>query len=735
MRGCLDVVYSRVFRVALFLGTSGALAAQTPAKVDFARDVQPILRDHCYECHGASQQMRGLRLDRRRDAMPNRVGANRPRIVPGDSAKSPLYLRVSGSQSGAQMPPAGSLRPEQIAIVRTWIDQGAEWPDAVSGDKSGARPDPAVVTMMTALRDGKRAEFERRLRSAPAALNAKGPDGWTPLMYAALYGDPQAVRLLLDRGANPDAQNEDGGSALMYAVDDPGKTQLLLERGANPNLRSGEGRTALLIAAAAGIDSTVKLLLDKGADVNVPLADGRGVLALAAGAGNPGLLKLLLDRGASKASLPIGTAIGRRCSACVDLLLELAKPADLTAALPAAVGVGDLPLVQKLLDRDARANPNLLAFAALSPAAFPPELTKTLIARGADRNIKSPSGLTVLELARRQGKLSLVKELSEAGVTDDGPAPALLRPKPAASVRAAIERSIPALQRADVAFLDKAGCVSCHNNSLTAMTVAAARTARLAFDERIAKDQLRRIAAFLQENRERALELVGLPGDIDTVSYILLGMAAERYPGDALTDAWARFLKLRQSPDGAWRILTNRPPLESSDFQVTASSIRSLRSFGPAARRAEYDQAVARAVRWLEQAQPNSHEDRAYKLLGLIWGAGSRTAIKETAQQLLASQKPDGGWAQLETLPSDAYATGQALVALRDSGHPMGHPAIKRGIRYLLESQMEDGSWYVRTRTIPIQPYFDSAYPHGPDQFISAAAANWATMALISAVR
>jgi hypothetical protein len=49
-------------------------AAQTPAKVDFEREIQPLFREHCVECHGPSQQMRGLRLDRRRDALPNRVG-------------------------------------------------------------------------------------------------------------------------------------------------------------------------------------------------------------------------------------------------------------------------------------------------------------------------------------------------------------------------------------------------------------------------------------------------------------------------------------------------------------------------------------------------------------------------------------------------------------------------------------------------------------------------------------
>src|SRR5258708_11530540 len=100
---------------AFLLG--GLLPAQVPAKVDFARDVQPILRNHCIECHGPSQQMRGLRLDRRRDALPNRVGANGVRIVPHNSAASPLYRRVSGTQSGGQMPPSGPLPQDQIAII------------------------------------------------------------------------------------------------------------------------------------------------------------------------------------------------------------------------------------------------------------------------------------------------------------------------------------------------------------------------------------------------------------------------------------------------------------------------------------------------------------------------------------------------------------------------------------------------------------------------------------------
>jgi hypothetical protein len=101
---------------------------------------------------------------------------------------------------------------------------------------------------------------------------------------------------------------------------------------------------------------------------------------------------------------------------------------------------------------------------------------------------------------------------------------------------------------------------------------------------------------------------------------------------------------------------------------------------------------------------------------------------------LLGEQRADGGWGQLSSLASDAYATGQALVALNESGNvAVTDSAYKRGVEYLLSTQLEDGSWCVRSRAIPFQPYFESGFPHGPDQWISAAATNWATMALITA--
>ena len=63
--------------------------------------------------------------------------------------------------------------------------------------------------------------------------------------------------------------------------------------------------------------------------------------------------------------------------------------------------------------------------------------------------------------------------------------------------------------------------------------------------------------------RDRALQGIGIPGDAGTVAYMLLGLAAEKYPADATTDAMARFLKLQQTPGGFWLPLAHRPPIEA----------------------------------------------------------------------------------------------------------------------------------------------------------------------------
>jgi ankyrin repeat protein len=630
------------------------------------------------------------------------------------------------------------LKPEQADLIKAWIDQGADWPEELAGERSSSAADLLVGRMLNVLRNGDRHEFNRMLREKPEVVNRKGQGGSTPIMYAAMYGDAEAVRRLLERGADPNTPNEGGATALMYAVSDLEKTRILLEHRADPNARSGEGRTPLLIAAGrTGSTPSVKMLLDRGANPSVQGSDGRTALAIATGAGDETALELLLDRGAEKKPLPLALALQVGCSHCFEILLKFADHNDLNTALITAARLGDSHMIRTLLTRGADVGPNLLPAIALSLEPLPVDMIQGLIDRGADINAKTAAGGTVLDLAKSQGHTALVDVLTKAGAKEEriSDQPILIA-KPASSARAALDRSIPLLQRTDVAFIEKAGCVSCHNNSLTAMTMAAARNSRIHLDENIARAQLKATAFYLDANRERALQGVGVPGGSDTAGYILLGMAAEKYPRDAITDIWAEHLKNYQLPDGRWRCLSLRPPLEASDFQTTATALRAIQVYGPQSKRAKNEKAVRLGARWLEGARPKSNEDRVFQLLGLHWAGGNREVIQKLARELLALQRSDGGWAQLPAIQSDAYASGQALVALRESRSlAVASSAYQRGLQFLLNSQLEDGSWHVRTRTLPIQPHFDSDFPHGRDQFISAAATNWAAMALAAVVR
>jgi ankyrin repeat protein len=727
---------------AILTAATVDLGAQTQAAqpVDFVRDVQPIFRQSCYGCHGPSQQMSGFRLDRRADAMR---GGTIAVIGPGNSEGSRMYLRLIGNAFGPQMPPTGALPSDQVAVIKKWIDEGAHWPDEAAGDVAAPPVDPAAADLVDLLRRGDFAAVRSRIAGTPALANARGPGGATPFMFAVLYADLATVRELIDRGADVNARNDAGATALMWAVSDLDKTRVLLERGADVHVRSQNGRTALMIAAGEARSApVVKLLIDKGADVNSggpALVGQTTALTEAAMSGNEEAFRLLAGAGADLVKAgPLALALALRagCTSCADALTKAFPPQLLTVTMvisgpPLGPALGTPMFLERGATLDARdeSGRSMLMLSAASEA-MPVDAVKQLLARKVDVNERTAKGETALGLARRHGNSPMVATLLEAGAKDEPMAPAP-SPSPARSTREALGRALPLLQKTDVTFLKKSGCVSCHNNSLTAMTVADVRKQGLAVDASIAREQSLKAGAYLESWRERALQGLGIPGDADTVSYILLGLAAEGYPADLQTDAQAYFLKRQQAADGRWRILAHRPPIESSDIQVTAASMRALQLYAPPAQRSQYDQAVQSAAAWLRTAPARVTEERAFQLLGLHWSKAPSANLQQAGRALIAEQRADGGWAQLPTMTSDAYATGQSLYALAESGVlDVADPVYRRGVEFLLRTQLADGSWFVRTRALPIQPLFNADFPHGADAFISAAATNWAALAL-----
>ena len=119
------------------------------------------------------------------------------------------------------------------------------------------------------------------------------------------------------------------------------------------------------------------------------------------------------------------------------------------------------------------------------------------------------------------------------------------------------------------------------------------------------------------------------------------------------------------------------------------------------------------------------------KLVGLQCVGADEAALRRVAKTILSAQRPDGGWSQTQFLSSDAYATGQTLVVLLKTGMlKADDAAYRRAANYLLSTQHADGSWYVRSRSPKFQPFFESGFPYGHDQWISAMATGWATTAV-----
>ena len=326
--------------------------------------------------------MNSFRLDRRGAAMR---GGTRSVIVPGNSAASRLYLRLLDDRFGRRMPAVGGpLPPEEIAVFKAWIDQGAVWPDDVANDPVATPADPKAVSIVAALRKGDASA----LLADPKALNLRGPYGATPFMYAVLYSDAATVARLLDMGGDANARNDAAATPLMWAADDAGKTKALLAHGAKVDAVSSDARTPLLIAASqAGSGAVVKLLLEAGADPNhsSPLRE-------AASRGDLESMRLLIAKGASPKAAGAGAVAGaleRKCLACADLI---AKSLDAKAFTPA-----------------------LLTLAVYSD----PEAIKYVVDHGADVNTSDVDGRTPLMYAANNDRI-LLENRPPAGGTRRG---------------------------------------------------------------------------------------------------------------------------------------------------------------------------------------------------------------------------------------------------------------------------------------------------------------------------
>ena len=218
----------------------------------------------------------------------------------------------------------------------------------------------------------------------------------------------------------------------------------------------------------------------------------------------------------------------------------------------------------------------------------------------------------------------------------------------------------------------------------------------------------------------------------------LNALAAEQVPANPVTDMIVANIAAAQASDGSWLGQNgsgDRPPTEEGAISRVAMCVRSLSAYGSPARAAELSARIAKARQWLLAATPVTSEDRNMQILGLHWAGADAASLKTLAAAVLAQQRRDGAWGQHEGVPADAYATGQSLYVLAKAGAlAPTDPAYQRGLSYLLSTQNENGSWRVASRAPKFQAYFNSGFPYTGDQWISAWATGWASMALAQAV-
>jgi ankyrin repeat protein len=233
-----------------------------------------------------------------------------------------------------------------------------------------------------------------------SVVNTRNSRGDTPLLMAAVQGHCEAVNMLLDKGADVNAQGGGYGNALYAASsgDHEAVVKMLLNKGAGVNAQGGVYGNALQAASSGGHEKVVKMLLDKGAKVNAQGGYYGNAIQAASSGGHKAVVKMLLDKGAD-----VNTQGG-----------------DYGNALQAASDGGHEAVVKMLLDKGAGVNAQSGVYGNALQAASSgghKVVVKMLLDKGSDVNAQGGYYGNALQAASDGGQEAVVKTLLDKGVS------------------------------------------------------------------------------------------------------------------------------------------------------------------------------------------------------------------------------------------------------------------------------------------------------------------------------
>jgi hypothetical protein len=198
----------------------------------------------------------------------------------------------------------------------------------------------------------------------------------------------------------------------------------------------------------------------------------------------------------------------------------------------------------------------------------------------------------------------------------------------------------------------------------------------------------------------------------------------------------AGHLVRHQEADGSWTWSAapaqNRPPpVMESDEVATLLAYLALGPEEPADPKikSEVHEARKKAAAWLAKTKPNdTTQAEALRLLVKVRAGEPAKDLQPAINKFLGRQNKDGGWEQIKSAPSDAYATGQALYILSLAGVKNDRAELRRAVAFLVDTQKEDGSWPMTSRAHPGATPMKNPVP------ITYFGSTWATLGLLRAV-